>query len=180
MGLTQKSYSFRTTGIMELITSWIDSYGERAVLLIPVLAFAEACVGLGIFVSGALLLLLSSYLYSNGVIAPEWIMMLAMIGAVIGDHAGFYFGYLIGPGIHHSRWAMRYQDRLQKAEAMIRRFGGFAIFVGRFVPAIRSIIPALLGVSGYKRRLYSLLDIGACILWSAALVLIVMGIDLAL
>lgn len=165
---------------MELITSWLDSYGERAVLLIPVLAFAEACIGLGIFVSGALLLLLCSYLYSAGLADPEVIVLLAMVGASIGDHVGFYVGVMAGPGIHHTSWAMRYRERLQRAEALVRRYGVFAIFVGRFVPAIRSIIPALLGVSDFNRRLYSILDISACILWSLALLLIVQGIDLAL
>ncbi len=165
---------------MELITSWLDSYGERAILLIPVLAFAEACVGIGIFVSGALLLLLCSYLYSAGMVSSELMVLLAMVGATVGDHVGFYAGLLAGPGIHHSKWAQRYQDRLQRAEALVRRYGVFAIFIGRFVPAIRSIIPALLGVSAFNRRLYSILDISACALWSIALLLIVLGIDLAL
>lgn len=165
---------------MEIVTSWLEYYGDRALLLIGVLAFAEACVGIGIFVSGALLLLLSAYLYSNGLVGPEIIMLLAFIGASLGDHVGFYFGVMVGPGVHHSKWAKRYQDRLQKAESLVRRFGVFAIFIGRFVPAIRSIIPALLGVSGFDRKLYSLLDLAACLLWAIALVLIVMGIDLAL
>lgn len=165
---------------MDLITGWLDSYGERAVLLVPVLAFAEACVGIGIFVSGALLLLLCSYLYSAGIIGPELIVLLAMAGATLGDHVGFYVGVLAGPGIHHSKWGIQYRDRLKRAEALVRRYGVFAIYIGRFVPAIRSIIPALLGVSGFDRRLYSMLDITACILWALALLLIVQGIDLAL
>ena len=165
---------------MELVDNWLERYGEGAIYLIPALAFAESCIGLGIFISGAFLLLLCSVLYSNGLAGTDSIMLLACLGAIVGDHLGFYCGVLLGPGFHHSEWAIKYQDKLGKAENLIRRYGAFAIFIGRFVPAVRSIIPALVGISGFDRKRYSLLDMGACVLWAAALALIVRGIDFAL
>lgn len=164
---------------MELVNELLERYGDAAIFLVPALAFAEACIGIGIFVSGAFLLLLSSVLYSNGLAGADTIMLLACLGAVAGDHIGFYCGVLMGPGFHHSKWAKEHKGKLDKAEALVRRYGAFAIFIGRFVPAVRSIIPALIGISGFDRRRYSLLDIAACLLWSAALSLIVMGIDVA-
>ena len=47
--------------------------------------------------------------------------------------------------------------------------GKLTIFIGRFVPAIRSVLPAMIGVSGFSRRVYSLLDVLACCLWAVAL-----------
>ena len=77
---------------------------------------------------------------------------------------------------HRSRVSTRYRDRIQKAESMVRRYGAWAIFIGRFIPAIRSLIPAALGISGFDRLRYSLLDVLACGLWSAALGLIVVAL----
>jgi membrane protein DedA with SNARE-associated domain len=56
----------------------------------------------------------------------------------------------------------------------VLRHGGFAVFTGRFIPAIRSLVPALLGVAGYDRRKYVLLDTVACASWAAALCLLTM------
>ena len=49
--------------------------------------------------------------------------------------------------------------------------------IGRFVPAIRSLIPAALGISGFRRLHYSLTDLTACAIWASALLLIVVGIE---
>lgn len=162
---------------MELVNGWLESYGDSAVYLLFILAFAEACVVIGLFISGAFLLLLSSVLYSNDVVGLETIMLLGFTGATLGDHLGFYCGVFLGPGFHQSKWVVRNRSRLEKSEAIIKKYGGFAIFIGRFVPAVRSVVPALIGISGFNRKRYTLLDLTACAVWSGALAIIVLGID---
>lgn len=143
----------------------------------PLFAFAEACIGIGLLISGAFLLVISTALFSNELAGLEAIVPLAMIGAMIGDHAGFYAGLYLGPRLHHLRFANRHRDKIDRAENLIRRFGAWAIFVGRFIPAIRSLIPAALGVSGFNRLRYSLLDSLACALWAMTLGGIVLALD---
>lgn len=145
----------------------------------PALAFLESCVGIGLFVSGALLLLVASFLFSTDTVGLEIIVPLAAVGAFLGDHLGYYVGYGLGPRFHHSRYATQYSSQLRRAESLLERFGGFTIFVGRFVPAIRSIVPAVIGISGFGRRRFSLLDSLACLCWSLALGLLVSLIDVA-
>jgi len=60
---------------------------------------------------------------------------------------------------------------------MIRRYGSAAIFIGRFMPAIRSVIPVMVGISGMKRLRYSLNDTLACLAWVLALAVLLTGID---
>ena len=66
---------------------------------------------------------------------------------------------------------------LQRAERLISDYGAIAIFIGRLVPAIRSLIPAMLGMSGFKTTYYSILDIAACLVWSLGLGAIIIGVD---
>ncbi len=141
--------------------------------IVPLLAFAEACIGIGLFVSGLILFGVCIALYSADILSLWQIAPLAFVGAVLGDHAGFYSGAHFGPRIHEFSLAKRYQLQLQKAERLVLRFGAAAIFIGRFIPAIRSLLPALLGVSGFNPRRYNLFDIAACALWAALLVLLV-------
>lgn len=84
-----------------------------------------------------------------------------------------------GPRFHHSKFAQKYAAQLTKAEDLIERFGGMAVFIGRFVPAIRSIVPAVVGISGFRRRKFFLLDLLACAGWAIALGILVSLIERA-
>lgn len=141
----------------------------------PAFAFAEACIGIGLFVSGAFLVIVGVTLLGTDTATLAQITPLAFAGAVAGDHVGYWLGRQVGPGFHHTAFAPRYRPSIVKAENLIRRFGGLAIFVGRFIPAIRSVVPGMLGVAGFRPGLYSLLNLLACLLWSMALAAILAG-----
>ena len=160
-----------------MILDWLDNNRDYAVALVPLLAFAESCLGIGLFVSGAFLLLVSATLYNNGLASFEILLPLAFFGALLGDHAGYYGGRALGPKFHGFKLVKKYQTNVTRAEEMIRRYGSAAIFIGRFIPAIRSIIPAMVGISGAERLRYSLVDALACLTWVLALAAILTGID---
>jgi len=146
-------------------------------MLIPVFAFAEACIGIGLFISGVFLVAIASIVLDQGLASLPLISFLAFLGALAGDHIGYYAGRGIGPHFHHLSFVQKRQESIAKAEAMIVRYGPFAVFIGRFIPAIRSIIPALLGITDFEKIKFSILDVLACVLWSIALGAIVYGID---
>jgi membrane-associated protein len=143
-----------------------------------VFAFAEACVGIGLVVSGVFLLVVATTVFASQLAGIETIVVLALSGAFLGDHLGFYLGRWVGPRFHQSRLANRYRGSIDNAESLIRKYGWAAIFIGRFIPAIRSLIPAMLGLSRFDRLRYFLLDALACLLWSSALGAIVLGLDM--
>ncbi|TVS15962.1 MAG: DedA family protein [Gammaproteobacteria bacterium] len=159
----------------ELIFQWLEDYREQALLLIPLIAFSEACVGIGLIVSGFILVAVASVLVTAEIATVAQILPVAFLGALLGDHVGFYFGRWLGPRFHQLRLAKRYQRSILQAENMIRKRGAWAILIGRFIPAIRSMVPAMLGISGFERTRYSMVDASACLLWAAGLGLIVTG-----
>lgn len=164
---------------IEIDTEWMDwlhAHRELAVGLVPLLAFSEACVGIGLFVSGVFLVALSTWIHAQGLAPMPMILGLAFVGATLGDHVGYWTGRWLGPGVHRLRLVQRHRDKLERAEDMIRRRGAWAILIGRFIPAIRSLIPLALGVSGFDRLRYTLVDIAACAAWAAGLGLIVSGL----
>jgi len=99
------------------------------------------------------------------------------MGAVAGDHVGYYFGRWIGPRFHETKFAKKYEKRIHKTEQMILNKGPYAIFIGRFIPAIRSLVPMMTGVSGFKPSRYSIYDVIACLIWASLLGAMVFGID---
>lgn len=128
--------------------------------------------------SGVFLVAVATAVFTNGWAAISLIVALALAGALLGDQAGFYAGRWLGPRFHHSSLARRHRDRISRAENLVRKYGAIAIFIGRFIPAIRSLIPAVLGLSGFDRLRYLVFDLLACLLWSLALGAIVLGLNL--
>lgn len=143
----------------------------------PILAFLEAFVGIGLFVSGAILLSVCTFLYVEDIATLQHMLPLAFLGALLSDHSGFYIGRFMGPKFHHTKFAIKRAKALKKAERSIAKYGVFAIFIGRFVTPIRSIVPLVTGVSGMTRARYTAFDFMACAAWTICLGLLVVGLD---
>jgi len=179
------TYSTRSTrryhslfsSVTESLTSLATTY---SIPIVFGLAFLEACPGIGLFVTGALLLAIATGLYSNSMLDLSHIMLAAFLGALISDHLGYYLGRWIGPRFHHSRFAKKYHERINRAETLFQKHGAAAIVIGRLVPAIRSITPLFTGISGLSKGRFSLVDVLACLLWAAGLGALTSGITLAI
>jgi len=163
--------------MLDQVTSWIESHRDIAIIVVPFFAFAEACVGIGLFISGVILLTISTFLYKQGFASVSQIVPLAFLGAFAGDQFGYYFGRWIGPRFHESKFAKKHVERIQKTEKLIQQKGVYAIFVGRLIPAVRSLVPMLTGISQFERKRYAIYDGLACALWASLLGVLVVGID---
>ena len=175
--LTLDSNHSEAQVIGDIFLEWVDKYQEYALFIVPAIAFLEACIGIGLFISGAILLTVCTTLYTQGIATLPQMLPLAFLGAAIADHTGYYSGRWIGPGFHHTRFAIRRKATLDKAEAMLVRHGEWAIIIGRLMTAVRSIVPLLTGISGLSPARYTLYDLIACAIWTAGLGLLVVGID---
>ena len=138
-------------------------------MLIFPLAFLEACPGIGLLISGAVLLAVAVFLYSEQVLTLTQILPLAFAGACLSDHLGFYLGRWLGDKLHNTAFAKKRASQMHKAEQFILKHGTGAIVLGRLVPAVRSLVPMLAGVSGTSRLKFSLIDFLACAIWVGGL-----------
>jgi len=144
---------------------------------VPIIAFLEAFVGVGLFVSGAILLSVCTILYVEQIATLQQMLPLAFLGALLSDHSGYYIGRFVGPRFHETAFAIKRAKMLEKAEKTIAKYGVFAIFIGRFLTPIRSLVPLVTGVSGMARARYTAFDFIACASWTICLGVLVVGID---
>ena len=161
--------------IGNIFFEWVESYRDYALFIIPAIAFLEASVGIGLFVSGAILLSVCTILYAQGIATLWQILPLAFLGATMADHMGYFLGRRLGSGFHQTRFAQKYKSNLTKAETLLLKHGELSIIVGRLVPAVRSIVPLLNGVSGLPAVKYMRYDFIACSIWAAGLGMLVAG-----
>ena len=157
--------------------AWASQNSDYALVMIFTLAFLEACPGIGLFISGAFLLSLASVLYHQEVLSLSMISGVAIFGAFLSDQLGFYLGRGLGVGMGQADWMQAHGERLSRARAFIQRYGALAVIAGRLATMVRSIIPMTMGVAGFSRWKFVVLDVVACCIWGSGLAGLVLGLD---
>jgi membrane protein DedA with SNARE-associated domain len=105
-----------------------------------------------------------------------WLAVLAGTGgSVIGNGVWYEIARRIGSArIHrlvkrYGRWFAVSTEELDKAEARLRRHGPLALFFGRLLPAIRTLISIPAGLAGISRPVFYLWTLVGSVLWVSIL-----------
>ena len=147
--------------------------GWAALALLFALPALEAPAFLGLVVPGELALLLGGVLAEQGRIPLAAAIAVGTGGALAGDAAGFWIGRRWGPRLVASPIGRRVGPaRLHRAEALLLRGGGRALFVGRCTAVVRVVLPGLAGMLGLRYRTFALWTGAAAVLWSVVHVLL--------
>ncbi|MGN6404846.1 DedA family protein [Sinomonas sp.] len=118
-----------------------------AYALVFALVFAEDAIFVGFVIPGETAAVLGGVIASQGK-ADIWLMApLVVLAAVVGDTVGYEIGKHLGPRLLGFRVFDRHRKKLEDAQAFLRKRGGWAVFLGRFVAFFRAMMPALAGAS---------------------------------
>ncbi|WP_431800773.1 DedA family protein [Microbacterium sp. bgisy203] len=100
-----------------------------------------------------------------------WLVLAVIVGALIGESIGFWLGRWLGPRIRFSKLGAKIgEHNWARSEMYLRRRGGPAIFLSRFLPVLHSLVPLTVGMSGFAYRRFLAWTAPACVLWAAAYV----------
>lgn len=136
-----------------------------------VVAIGEAVFILGLFVPSTPVLLLVGGIIATGKL-PFWeIYLAAVLGAVIGDAISYTVGFALKDRIK-TIWPFRnYLELLDKGEAFFARHGGKSVFIGRFIPGVKAVVPGIAGMMGMPYRWFSIINVSSAFAWAAAHIL---------
>lgn len=126
----------------------------------------ETSVLIGLVVPGDTVVIVAATAVSSPL---EGVMLgvAVVIGALIGESIGFWLGRFLGPKIRDSKLGARIgHDNWDRAERYLRRRGGPAIFLSRFLPVLHSLVPLTVGMSEYPYRRFLAWTAPACVLWA--------------
>lgn len=139
-------------------------------LIAGVAVLLETSVLVGLIVPGDTIVIIASM----GVGAPWEAVVLGLfvvVGSLIGESIGFALGRWLGPRIRSSWVGRRIGERQwERADNYLRRRGGVAIFLSRFLPVLHSLVPLTVGMSNFSYRRFLAWTAPACVLWAAAYV----------
>ncbi|GAB3212382.1 DedA family protein [Marinactinospora thermotolerans] len=124
-------------------------------LLLPALGLfvlAETALLPGVVVPSLAIMLTAGLLAATGTVPLAAVLATAVTAAVAGDAIGFHSARLLGPRLWRGSRSERVLRHRQRAEEIIRRYGAWAMFVGRFIPFVRTLTPHLVGLGGLPYR----------------------------
>lgn len=139
-------------------------------LIAGIAVMLETSILIGLIVPGDTVVIIAS-MGVDGIVETIAMVIAVVIGALIGESIGFWLGRWLGPRIRRS-WLGRRVGEAQwgRAERYLRRRGGVAIFLSRFLPVLHSVVPLTVGMSSYSYRRFLAWTAPACLIWASAYV----------
>jgi membrane-associated protein len=122
--------------VLASITSFIDAHSHWALLVMFGLIVFES---FGLPLPGETALIACGVLASQGVLPILWVVVVAIVAAIVGDNLGYWTARMRGRRLlQYTRLTRRYAERyLPKGERFFARHGGKAVFFARFIAILR-------------------------------------------
>lgn len=134
--------------MFEIITTWMSGLGHIGV---AVLMFVE-----NLFppIPSELVMPLAGYLSAEGQLWLPAVIFAGTIGSVLGALLWYYIGAWIGEdrlrrfSERHGAWLTISPKEVDSAGAWFRSYGWRAVFFGRMIPGVRTLISVPAGMAG--------------------------------
>ena len=146
------------------ITGWLLHFnGTWAYVIVGFLAFAEAAFMVGFFFPGETAVVVGGVLAGLGRVNLGVMLAVVVVSAVVGDSVGYEVGKKAGPWLLQRRPPVFWRPERAKLQdttavkytlGLLERYGGPAVFLGRFIAFARVVIPGLAGMSGLRYRTF--------------------------
>lgn len=152
------------------LAALIAHYGNWVYGILFLIIFAETGLVVLPFLPGDSLLFVVGALAASGSLDVQWVVLLLMAAAFLGDNTNYWIGRFLGARIFKpdSRWLNR--KHLAKTEAFYAKHGGKTVFLARFLPILRTFAPFVAGIGHMPYQRFLMFSILGTITWINGLV----------
>jgi membrane protein DedA with SNARE-associated domain len=156
---------------VESIQGFVEAHSQWALLIMFALLALES---FGLPLPGETALIACSVLASQGSLSIEWVIVVAVAAAVIGDNLGYWAAREGGrPLLERHRLTQSYAERyLPAGERFFARHGGKAVFFGRFVAVLRVTAAWIAGLSHMHWWRFFAWNAAGGIVWATTVALV--------
>lgn len=150
------------------ITDYLSANPNLAILILFLVAFGEAMLFIGLFVPSTPVMIGAGALVGLGKLSLWPVLIAAAVGAIAGDAVSFWIGRR-GKDRLIRVWPLAsHPDLLVKGERFFARHGAISIFLARFVPVVKAVLPTVAGMSGMSPARFAVVNVLSAFVWSAA------------
>ncbi|MBI5065460.1 DedA family protein [Candidatus Woesearchaeota archaeon] len=129
------------------LSSIIGTYSIWTYAILFVIVFLETGFVVTPFLPGDSLLFAVGSFAALGSLNLSASILLLTLAAIIGDTANYYFGYYLGPKVFKKENARFFKkEYLDRTKEFYDLHGKKSIFLGRFIPIIRTFVPFIAGI----------------------------------
>jgi membrane protein DedA with SNARE-associated domain len=145
------------------VDGWLASYGYLVVFLLVMIE------SIGVPVPGETALIGAAlYAGSTGKLEIEWVIAVAIAGAIIGDNIGYSLGRYGGARVllKHGHRIHLHEGRLKIGIWLFRRHGGKVVFWGRFISILRTYAAFLAGTNQMPWGRFLVFNAAGAVVWA--------------
>ena len=141
------------------MVSLVQQYGVGIYPILFAIVFIETGVVIFPFLPG------DSFLFAAGALTAlggnllhlPYVIAICVIAAILGDTMNYWIGHTI--------------DKVKEAENFFNERGKWTIFLGRFMPFVRTFIPFIAGSSKMNWGIFSSFNVFGAIVWGTVVTL---------
>ncbi len=158
---------------MEFLWDWFHRiYDVESLVRVGGLAaltaivFTETGLFVGFFLPGDSLLVTAGIFAAKGDLDLWTLNTVLSLAAILGDTTGYVIGFKTGPMIFRREDSLFFHRKhLITAKQFYDQYGGFTIFIARFIPILRTFAPVVAGVGKMQYSRFIAYNVFGGILW---------------
>ncbi|MDX1496722.1 MAG: VTT domain-containing protein [Salinisphaeraceae bacterium] len=150
---------------------WVNDHPTLAAVVIFLTGFTESLFLFGLLVPGAVLVFAFGTLIAADALEFWPTFFWLVLGAMLGDHFSYFLGYKLRNGIKRIWPLSRFPKVVQSGEDFFAKHGGKGVILGRFIGALRPVVPTVAGAAGMRPLHFFIMDALAMGPWIIAYML---------
>jgi len=150
---------------------WLQDNPVWAGVMVFIVAMAESLLVVGVLVPGAFIMLSFGALVGTGFLGLWETLLLAFLGAIVGDAISFWIGYYFKDVVPNIWPFNKNKHLLENGKVFFARHGGKSVVLGRFVGPLRAVVPTIAGMMQMRPEKFFLFNIISAAGWAPAYLL---------
>jgi len=151
--------------VIDFLRPYLDAPWGYVVVGLAV--FLENSVGAGLIVPGETLVILGGFYARVGDLWLPLVTLVVVLCAIAGDNVGYLIGRRYGRRFleRHGGKMFVTAEKISTAERYYQEHGGKTVFLGRFIPVVRSLGFIVAGAAHMEWRRFIVYDVAGATLW---------------
>jgi membrane protein DedA with SNARE-associated domain len=154
----------------DAIKEFVANHREWAAPIVFVLAFGESLAFVSLILPfWGILIAIGALMGASDALSFWGILLAAAVGAALGDWLSYWLGYHYHEQIQRMWPLNKYPDLIPKGQAFFKKWGAWAIVLGRFTGPLRASVPIVAGIAQMPQARFQIANWSSALLWAYVL-----------
>lgn len=144
---------------------------ETIYAVVGLIVFLESAIVFFFFLPGDSLLFSLGIYISYGLLDAHVLLPVLIVAAILGNLVGYWLGKYFGQKwiqVGYTKYIK--PEYFRKSEKFFSNYGSVSVFLSRFVPIVRTIMPFLAGIASMKKNKFTVFSIVGGVVWVSVVV----------